>query len=79
MYSKFYFDKISFFDVGGIFLKRWIVSTDLVDWDGSREGKSFENGFFIIDFGKFFVDETITPEAKFEDFASDSNLLDEFG
>ena len=56
MNSEFNFNKISFFDVGGIFLERCIVSTDLVDGDGGGRGESFEDRFFIVDFGEFLVD-----------------------
>jgi len=59
--TKFEFNKISFLDGGGVFLKRWIVAADFVDWDSGGEGKSFENWLFVIDLGKFFVDKTVRP------------------
>ena len=79
MNSKFNFDKISLLDTGGIFLERWVISADLIGGDGSRESKAFEDGFFIINFGKFFVDKAVTPEAKFKDLTSDGYLFDKFG
>ena len=54
------------------------MSADLVDGDGCGEGHSFEDSFFIIDFGEFLVDLVVTPEAEFEDFTADGYLFDEF-
>ena len=79
MHSEFDLYKVPFFDVGGIFLQGAKVATDLIDGDGGGEGESLENWFFIIDFGEFFIDEAIGPEAEFEDFGVDGYLLDEFG
>lgn len=71
MDSKFDFYEISFFDVDGFFGYGGKVGTDFVDGDGGWEGKSFEDWFFIIDFGEFFVDLIVSPQAEFEDFGSD--------
>lgn len=49
MNSEFDFDEVSFLNVGGIFLERCKVSTNLVGGDGGGEGKSLESGFFVID------------------------------
>ena len=54
------------------------MSTDLVDRNGGGEGHSFEDGFFIIDFGEFFVDETVTPQTELKDFATNRDLFDKF-
>ena len=75
MDSKFNFNKISFFDAGGILLKGRVVSTDLIDGDCGGEGESLEDRFFIINFGEFLVDETVTPQAEFEDFTADGDLF----
>ena len=61
MDTELYFNKVSFLDIDWILLEWWEMSTDLVDRNGGGEGHSFEDGFFIIDFGEFFVDETVTP------------------
>lgn len=76
MDSKFNFDKISFLDAGGVFLEGRVVSTDLIDGYGGGEGESLEDRFFIIDFGEFLVDETVTPQAEFEDFTADGDLFE---
>ena len=55
------------------------MSADFVDGDGGGESHSFEDSFFIIDFGEFFVDETVAPEAEFEYLATHRDLFDEFG
>ena len=77
--SKFNFDEVSFLDGGRILLKGWIVSADLISRDGGGEGKTLEDGFFIIDFWEFFVDETVAPETEFEDLGPNRDLFDEFG
>ena len=79
MDSELNFDEVSFFDAGGIFLEGRVVSADLVDGDGRGEGKSLEDGFFIINFGEFLVDEAVAPQAELEDLASDGHLFEEFG
>jgi len=79
VHSDFNFDEVSLLDVGGVLLDGGVISTDLVGGDGGGEGEAFEDGFFIIDLGKFLVDEAVAPEAEFEDLASDGYLFDEFG
>ena len=79
MDSEFNFDEIPFLDGGGVLLEGRIVSADLVGGDGGGEGETLEDGFFIIDFGEFFVDETVAPEAEFEYLATHRDLFDEFG
>ena len=78
MDTELYFDKISFLDVDWVFLEGWEMSADLVDGDGCGEGHSFEDSFFIIDFGEFLVDLVVAPEAEFEDFTAYWYLFDEF-
>ena len=46
------------------------MSADLVDGDGGRESHSFEDSFFIIDFGEFFIDLVVAPEAELKDFTA---------
>ena len=79
MDSEFNFDEVSFFDAGGILLEGRVVSADLVDGEGGGEGESLEDGFFIINFGEFLVDEAVAPQAELEDLASDGDLFEEFG
>ena len=79
MDTKLDFNKVSFFDAGGVFLEGTVVATYFIGRDAGGEGESFENGFFIIDFGEVFVDLAVGPEAEFEYFAANCDLLDEFG
>ena len=73
------FDEIAFFDGSWVFGKRWVVTTDFIDWNGGGEGKTLESGFFVVDFAELFIDEVITENAKVNDLRSDGDFLDEFG
>ena len=63
MDTEFDFDKISFFDDGGIVWGGGIVSAYFIGADGGGEGQSFEYWFFVIDLRQFLIDLSISPEA----------------
>lgn len=37
------------------------MSCQLIDRDSGREGESFEDGFFVVNFAEFLVDEAVGP------------------
>ena len=77
--SELELDQISLLDGGGVLLEGGVVTADLVDGDGGREGQALEDGFFVIDLRELLVDEAVGPEAKLEDLRANCNLLDELG
>ena len=77
--TEFNLDEITFLDGNWVLGKGWIVATDFIDWNGSGEGKTFENGFFVVDFVQLIVNKVITENAKINDLRSNGNFLDEFG
>ena len=77
--TEFDLDEISFLDGSWVFEEGGIVGTDLVGGDAGGEGDALEDGFFVVDFGEFFVDLEIGEEAEFEDFGADRDFFEEFG
>ena len=77
--TELYLDEITFFNSCGVFWEWRVIGADFVNWDTSWEGKSFESGFFVIDFAELFVNEIVAEDAKFDDLRSDCDFFDEFG
>jgi hypothetical protein len=54
------------------------MATYLVDRNGSRKSKTFEGGFFVVDFIEFFIDQIISKDAKIDNFRSNREFFKKF-